>query len=350
MSTPAEIAAAAIAAAPATVSPVEVLDNSLEATELRDAEAAVLAEADAEKARAAGTTTAALVEEPTAPAATAAATQPEPMVPISALHKERKVRQALERENARLEGAAGAFKSVAEGRTTAPLAPAEPTKTPDELLAEIAKKRLDAADNFDQNKITGKAWEEEKMRLEAEERDIRDKSRPTVVTSTATQDDLAMERHATELVEKHPILRVVTEAQLAPLTEVAYAQAKAKGENVPTGAMETVWLRERVAKLAELTYPEMAEQAKGVVTTTAQVVTSTAAPALSPTAAARDAKLQLAANHPVDVSKLGSPAGNVGLSDTEFEARLNSATEDEAIALLDSNPAMKAKLFKGAVA
>lgn len=347
------VASEAIAAEPAPgTPPVVIADEAPEVTELREAQAA---EALAEAARKAGVTTAPVVEgtPATAPAAAApAAGQPVTMVPVGAVMKERTMRQEAERKLAIAEGAAHAYRTVAEGRTAAPVVEQPPAKSADERLAEITKARIDAAEQFDNNKLTAKQLEEKRVELEAQERAIRDEQRPKPVAAApvVVQDDLALAQHATELVKNHPVLRLTTEAQLLPLQDLVYEQARAAGETPPTGVLETTWLRERVAKLAETIYPTLAAEAKKLVTTAAPV--AAAAPAsvapLSPIATARDAKLNLAAEHPADVSKLGSPASVAGQTDAEVEARLAVATEDEAIAILASMPALHARLLGSA--
>lgn len=344
-----EIAKEGIQQQPAAVAaPAPVVDEAPEVLELRDAELAARAEADA--ARDKGTTAAPVVEgAPAAAAPAAGVAAPEPMVPVSALYKERKQRQDAERKAAQLEGAAHAFRQMAEGRTAAPVA-GTPEPSIDEQIAAVARDRLQAAEDFDNNKLTARQLEEKRLELEKTERDLREKKQaPVQQVAPVVQDDLALAQHATDLVKNHPVLRLTTEAQLLPLQDLVYAQAAANGETPPTGVLETTWLRERVATLAETIYPNLAAQAKAQFpTTTAPVVAaSPAAPApLSHQAVARDAKLNLAAAHPADISKVGSPASNVGQSEAEIEARMSSMTEDEAIALLDSMPTMKAKLLR----
>lgn len=319
------------------------------APEVEDLAAAVLAaEEEADRTRKAGVTTAPVVESPAAPA-TPAAGQPVTMVPLAALAKERTARQQLEKTNAQLEGAYHALKSVVDGRTSVAVANQAPEPTVEERLATLAKQRLDDAKLFDENKLTAVQLEEKRQALEAEERKLRDQNKPAPAAAVVQQtDDLALAQHSAQLVKDHPVLRLTSVDQLLPLQDLVYRQAEAAGETPPVGVMETTWLRERVAKLAEQFYPNLAEQAKALTVTAVPIATpaTPAAPApLSATAVARDAKLNLAAAHPADVSKLGSPASVVGQSDAEVEARLNAATEDEAIAILASMPALQAKLL-----
>lgn len=343
-----EIVQDAIAQAPAApvvdTAATPVVELAPEAQELKDAETAAALEASGKPAE----TTAAPVVE--APAQTATPAAPVQMVPMGALIKERSARQALDRKVAQLEGVAHAYKQMAE-RTTSEVVDATPQPTVEEQLAEISNKRIELATEFDNNKLTGAQWEKQRQELETQERKLREvKPAAAAPVTQQVQDDLALAQHAQKLAATHPVLRLVSDAQLKPLVDVVYAQAEAAGEAVPTGVLETTWLREKIAALAEQAYPTLAQQAKeqfGV--TTAPVVTATAAPAaptLSPTAQARDAKITLAGTHPVDVSKIGSPASGVGQSDAEIEARLAVATEDEAIALIESMPAFKARMFK----
>lgn len=268
------------------------------------------------------------VQEPEQPATPEAKGKDEAKVPVSALYKERKARQAAELENARLTGqlqVLAAKQSPETPQEAGPVAPA--TQDPlNDLNAQV-----DAlAERFDAGEISMREFKAEERKLQEQIDAVRDSRRQH--ETVRTDSDLAS--WTADLVTRYPAVNKLTVQATEALTNLAYEEAMAEGNPiVGSGIAATKALRERIAVIATRLYggpsPSPGKQTP-----------------LSPQAAARAAKLDLQEQMPPDVSTMGSSASGVAPSEAEVLSRMEKMTDDEAAAYLDSLPAIKSKLTR----
>jgi len=258
----------------------------------------------------------------------------EPKVPVSAVYKERKLRQAAEMRAAQLEGQVEVLSSMARpGEQPADAGRQAEPEQPDDPLEGLYAQQEALAEKFDKGEISAVEWKREERKLSDSIDQIKESRR----NEDVVRNDQSLEEHVVQLVNKYPVLNKLTESQTQSLATLAYEEARAEGKPIRAGVEGTKQLRERIAKIATRLYGETPK-------TPESGQPPEKAAGLSDTAAARDAKLKLAETMPPDVSKMGSAASGVTPSDAEIMAKMDGMTDDEALAMLDSMPTVKARL------
>lgn len=312
--------------APEQTAPVDPLD-----AEIAAAEAAVKAEQEAKAAQ--------------APEGTAEAAQPtkevrkeepkeEPKVPVSAVYKERKARQALELQVAHLTGQVQAL-SAAKPSADHEAEEAKPEPPNDDPLQGLYSQVDALAERFDAGELSMREFKAQERALQ----DQIDTIKTERAQATAQQQDPTLEEFTVKLAEQYPVITKLTEGTTSALVALAYEQAEQSQDPIPGGLRGTMILRERVAKLAQTLYGQPA--------TTTTTPPGTQQP-LSPQAAVRAAALEKQAQMPPEVSTMGSAGSSAIPSDAEFLANVARMTDDDAIRYLDSLPLLKNRLMGGA--
>jgi hypothetical protein len=345
----------AAAAAPVVVQPAAEVDA--EAAELARLEAAVKAEEDARNKG--------VQPGETKPAAAAAAPGAKPDatqtndLPAAKPHGDPKDRAiiALRREahdNRRradqLEGENRALRGV----FTATLTPEQqerltaeppPPKTAEEEIAEVDAQILQLAQDYDDSKISTVEWKKQELVLNARKNDITRSAEPVV-----TQDDTTLQVHVVKLQDTYPILNVLSVEQLKPFEQQAYAQAQAEGKPIQPNNIGTIELRERMARLAQAHYDKVLKRETAQPGNTGNGG-APAKPQLSASAQAREAKLELAGNHPPDIAALGAGAPGGEISEAELLRQITAlGGDDDAIdRLIKANQQFASKVMRGVV-
>ena len=276
----------------------------------------------------------------------------EPLVKVSAVYKERKLRQAAEYQNAVLKGQVQALAHVVALKKEGDVTEGEEiTKTPDERIAEINAERLELAKRFDAAEISDTEKVTREIELDGEKIQLivqrATEAAIAAAPRAAPATDLQSEEAIARLVEEYPIINVLTKTQMAPFEEQAYADAEAEGKPIFPGARGNLELRTRIAKLAHEAYGSKMEAyyAKKFGVDLKAVKPGTTAAAskvaeLSAAAKAREAKIAAQSGFPPNIAAMGSAAGDEGMTEAQLEAQLDNPnlTEAEAEALLKSLP------------
>jgi hypothetical protein len=268
-----------------------------------------------------------------AEAAEAEAAKAKASDPHAAIVAFRKQNQSLLAENLKLAGMVEALKSVQQ-----PAAPAAKAVEVDPLDA-IAAKRVALAEQADTGDITLAEMRRQDMVLEREARDIELKQFLATQTQAAPRNepDLSLEQATKKLAEDYPILNELSVAALSPFKDLAYAQAEREGTPIQPGALGTLDLRTRMAKLATKMFGAPAPAAPAAVAT----------PAADDKAAALAAKIELQNGMPPDAHKLGNANTETGMTEAELTRRLtdpNLTYEESAKIMATVSPALRAKL------
>lgn len=303
-----------------------------------DAVAAELAEVNAaiaaEEAAAAGQTPAP-VEKPAdsaqaAPAAEPARTADEHAKgnPTAAIIALRRANQELQARLLLSQGQNQALMAVATGKAgeVDPDQPAKPAEPETDSIEKVRAERLAIAEKFDAGEISAKDMEAERQRLEDREWQIRQQTFAPAPVVQAT--DLQLESATAQLEKDYPVLAALTVEHLEPLAALAKMQAAQEGKPIQPGAMGTLDLRTRIAKLANQHF------GGGQPSTPS----GSQPAALSADAQARADKLDLQQRMPPDVTNMGSPASDAAMSESEILARMEGMTEAEQWALLKTLP------------
>lgn len=322
LSTPDPSAPAALDTPPA---PVVKVEDQLD-RELREAEEAARVEAG----QPATTPAAAAPAAPTPPTAT----PPEQpgqakLVPLAVAQDERAKRQTAERGEAYWRGRAEALQQTSVAApATAPAEPVAPQVTPQERLEAIKQERIALAGQYDDGLIRTKEWEERRIALETEQRQLWREIEPPPASaqpSVPIGEQIWEEQQTLRIEKEYPILGQLAQPDLEPLIQLAYREAVREGKPIERSTRGTIELRERVARLATKTYGPGTAPASPTAPVPIGQHTNAGAALLS-------------ATHPVDVSSLGAGALAGGLTDEQAVARMSSMNETEQIAFLDSNP------------
>lgn len=251
----------------------------------------------------------------------------EPKVPVSAIYKERKHRQAVELENARLQGELDAMRRM---QATESEQQAQAAAQATDPLSQMEAEQDALAEKFDAGELSALDWQRQNRALQKQIDEARLSQRET----QAIRSDQSLEAHAAQLVKDYPVLNAITDQQAAILSDLAYAEAAREGKPIGTGVEATKELRTRIAVLANKLYGGAGQ------TTQPKAGGQT----LSQEALAREAKLDLQMGMPPDVSRMGSAASGVSMSEEEVLDRLNRLPDDEAMKLLNTMPALKARI------
>lgn len=232
--------------------------------------------------------------------------------------------------------------------------PAAPQKTPEEQIAEKRAEKKKNGDLFDAGKITAAEMVSRNDALD----DAIFEIRAAGLRAPAQQPvmlDSTVEKHAEDIVVKHPVLNYLNEQQIQNLTADAYERAQLEGKPFGKGALETMRLREMVGDLATERYAKFYVKGQpasggGALPAAGGQPSSTSGgqPAgqggLSDAARARDAKLDLQNRMPPDTRAVGSPDAGTQPGDAEILASLSGLSEDEQIRRLDAMPGVVQRL------
>lgn len=217
----------------------------------------------------------------------------------------------------------------------------EPELTIDEEWQALADERVRLAEEVDGGRLSAKEQAEAENRSRARERELMAWEARQIVENSQ-RDDPGVREHVNSLVQRFPLMNVLTAAQLEPYVQQAKDQAAAEGKPIQPGPPNSVGsrdLRERMAALATQDYAKLlgvipaaaGGNGAGAGAATGSTVTA------QPTAAEREAKLVLAGNHPPNIGNTGS--GATGGEPTEAQATAALAQgEDAAIRWLEANP------------
>lgn len=267
------------------------------------------------------------------PAATPApATPPSPprMVPAAALLAERRRAQEAERQAAELSGQVSVLQRLVPNAAPELAAPAAPA-APVDRVAEIDTEIDALAERFDRGDITMLEYKRQERALQSEQADLRQQREQ----QTTIRTDTSLAEHGRQLAQQYPAVVALNDAQVAALTDMAYAEAALEGKPIGVGVEATKELRTRIAVLAQSKFGQPAQGAPA----------SPAAPApLSRNAQANALAIANATSAPPDVSRMGTATTAVTPPDAEVLAKLDQMTDDEANAYLNSMPGLRAKI------
>jgi hypothetical protein len=233
-----------------------------------------------------------------------------------------------------LQGQVQAFSSMAQQTAK----PAEEVIEEVDPLFEVRSHKQALAEKFDAGEISARDWESQRQSLEDQEWEIRAAKMQPVTAPAQPATDLQLETATVALETQYPVLSILTVEDLQPLEALARRQAAREGKPIQSGALGTLDLRTRIARLAQQEYGGGDVQSPPVSTTTT---------ALSPEAQAREKKLALSQSMPADVTTMGSAASAASPSESELVARMQGMTEDEELSLLNSMPGLRLKILGG---
>lgn len=241
------------------------------------------------------------------------------------------------------------YKGVAEARAAAqqPAQPQQPQRqqaTPEQQLAEIARRTDALAKQFDDGQISMTDFKRAERQLAQYEHGIREallvaKVRPPQQPAPAPQqgnDELYLETLTADLERQHPWVAMFdqagTKSDWTLLRERAIENLTAQGIDASGNSALGIYnRRQEMARLADELGPALVAaraQAKGITLPGQQPAAAGAQPQqrpLSPQAQARQAKLQQAANAPPNLASLVGTTGLQGFTPSQVEA----LTEDE---------------------
>lgn len=294
-----------------------------------------------------------------APAPTAEAPKDpgqQPMVPF-ARFKQVNDRAALaEQQVAYLQGQVEVLsKGPAAPGGNPPGAGTQPPPTPAPSIADqIAAHRAELkqlATDVDEGKLLYSEFVEKQQDLNDKIVELRVQERTAKLAPPAPStpeislaDQQLMAEQVRELETKHPYVKVLDQRQTAFLVNAAKAEAEAAGRPYGRSVADTVNLRAHVAALSDLYGPRWGLQPAGTQapgTKPGAAPQPAPKPGLSPAAAARLAKMDMAAGLPPDTSGLGATQGG---ADALSEQAILAMTDEEIGAL---PAAVRAKYLQG---
>lgn len=317
--------------------------------ELRDALTAAEAEKAADKTNpqpdpAAGQ------EQPKPQPAAAKDPAETPMVPKPRLDNALEAQRKAETEAAYWKGRAEA--APASGQQPQPQANPQPAQTPEQRVAALDAQIDDLAAKFDNGEITMADFKKQERTLSDQRSAIHEealvaKVRPAAPANSG-QDDLALQTATAQLEDNHPWVKVFeglgneAKAEWDMVKTMAIANLVARRIDPTSGTMGRFELRKEVASLMDKLGPVLLTdraKAKGIAlpTTTAGQQSpqpqqqTPAKTALSPEAAARQAKLNLANGAPPNLNTMTNSGG--GDDGMPSEAAIERMTDDEIGAL-----------------
>jgi hypothetical protein len=302
-----------------------------EAKEKADAEAKTLAD---EKAK----------QEAEATAKSAAvSTKPDlakPSKEVAAIVALRKQAQLLHEQNILLTGQNQALVHMVQQGTVTQSKQQQQTAA--DVLAQIEAAKDEAADKVDKGEMTIREYEKQRSALERQAREIERQvfeqtQKQQAKPAPQVQEDLYLAEKTETLAKQYPFLDELTAEDLEPFHKLALKQAEREGNPIQTGPLETLRLRTLMLTLAAKVYqPDQSKPAKSASTDNDAAAQ-----------AALAAKLKLQADMPPDASKLGSGSSAAGMTEAEFERRINAPglNDAQAEALIASlSPALREKL------
>jgi len=270
-----------------------------------------------------------------APAATSAPAEPDTtgqMVPLNRLNQETEKVAREREENARLKGENEALKlMIGKPASAGPNGVQPPVVTPEQEIQSARTERVSLAEKYDNGEISLADYRKADNALVDKEHAARERileakfaTRPSPAPQPA--NDLLLDERSAKLEQEHEYVTMLSAPDLQFLHVKAIEQLMAEGGNIPTdrpyNAREALAVRERIAKLSDSYGPVMTGKtiAPKAPSATGQTPVK---PALSPTAQARQAKLEAAASAPPDLSHVGSTQP------------LSEPTEDQILSMSD---------------
>lgn len=220
-------------------------------------------------------------------------------------------------------------------------APAVPTPTIPQLLAEIDTQRVALATKYDEGELTAVEWEKQRTVLDNQAAQIRDEAMRIETNrireeakGEARREAMAdtLDTHAETMDQTHPaLLQMPTDAnhpRWAFLREEAVASLAAKGVVLKTDDARSLKVfREEIANLADQYVPMWTGKAVPPAPAGASPTPANPAPKTSSVADQRLAKLTLAHQQPPNSADLGSSGVKPELSDTQV---VNMSDDDIA--------------------
>jgi hypothetical protein len=240
----------------------------------------------------------------------------------------------------------GAIAALRQGSTAAPAAAqqppqgapqAQPPADPiDAQVATLRKHVTDAARRHDIGEITLVEFEEQRGAAEDRIAALRaEQLRANMPTQQGLMDQLAEQAHLNQLVARHPYAKGLSTQQAEALAVLATQELAMEGNPIRDSSLaESLRLRERVAQLSDTwgpkwgVQPSSSPQQQPSTPSTGRVPAAPSALPLSPAAAARDRKMQVAAALPPDPASMGMGAP------AEISAAQIEVMSDEEIAAL----------------
>jgi hypothetical protein len=260
------------------------------------------------------------------------------MVPKERLDEEAGKRRKAEDDARYLRG-------LAEGLVSRPQQPkarqqeAQPQHTdPAQRLGAIQAEITANAEQYDAATITYAELTRRQAVLEDEKWTLRESMKqPQRAPDTVTENSLIVDERTAAMEQAHPYTLLIPantpvgRARWDYLENEAAAQLAAEGTPLHYGkdgalpSREQLVLRDRMARLTDTYGPQWV----GPLTPKA----SPGNPTPSPAALARNAKIDLAEQHPIDVSTLGNGAATTDIAAIEARIESGTMTEDEIAAL-----------------
>lgn len=235
----------------------------------------------------------------------------------------------------------------------------EQQPTFEEQYAEIDNRKQELAVAVDKGTMSMADYVRETNALDAQKFELQ---KQELQELSEPQPDMALQQHTDKLLVDYPVLARLKAEDIAPYKALAIARAKAAGQPIGVGPVETARLRTLMAFLVERDYDparhqqrvqRMQQQAAGRSGQNPGAKPGAGAGANGqqpgangsrPTAAQREAKLMLAASHPVNIGETGAGGTTGEPTEAEAEAALMGKSEDEAIRWLDQHPGIAKKL------
>lgn len=250
--------------------------------------------------------------------------------PTAAIIALRRANQELHQKLMLATGQNQALMAVATAKGGEPVAEPQPgseqpAAEPD-TIDKVRAERMALAEQFDAGEISAKDMEAQRQKLDDREWGIR---QAMLAPAPVQQSDLHLEQATAKLETDYPVLKILSAQDLAPLAALARIQAAREGTPIQPGAVGTLDLRTRIAKLAHQHFGGGAAAA---------TTTPTKPAGLSEDALARAAKLELASRMPPDATNLGSAASDVAMSESEILSRMEGMSEEEQWALMKTLP------------
>lgn len=230
--------------------------------------------------------------------------------------------EALQRE-AFLAGQIEAMKALQQqgGQPDKPAAQQPQARTVDQIQQEIEAN----ASKFDNGEITYAEMKKIERQLEREERELSAPANPAAATSMEG-DKLYLDTLTAQIEKDHPYITLIqSPTDFEFLKRKAAESLAAENWKNPGGDMGSYQYRLRIAEMATQ-YGEMLTGTK-LTPKPGQPAPSGQPAQRSPQAAAREAKLDLAAGMPPDIARMGTAGDGTGGQLTE--AQLMSMSDDE---------------------
>jgi len=233
---------------------------------------------------------------------------PEKREPVPAIPKPRfdEVNSELAEARRKLAYAEGRIAAM-ESKPSPDPSPQEPQQEQENPLAAINNQIRALARRFDDGEISAAELEEQRQVLDDQRQAIREQQLlakiqpPKAAPSLA--DEAFLQDRSRRIAEEHPYAEEIPDDKFQHLVRLATQELGENWQNMPSGAHKTLALREKVGELSDVFGPGWVGQLNKPTAPQQQP--------LSPQAQARNAKLDVAARMPPDISNLTgtSPAG-----------------------------------------